>query len=341
MKKWFLILFLFVDTFIFVGGAALGWVWWSMPPGLESEKAELEVPAGASFATVTQKLADAGVVRWPLLFRIYGKLSDKAEKIKSGPYEFHRGLRPEEVLNKLVKGEIRLVSFAIPEGFNMWQIAEKLAEVFPHISPREWKLALKDERLLEDLPSDARTVEGYLFPDTYVIRPKPNAVEVYMAMRKNFDKNFDENILAKGKEIGLNPHQIVTLASIIEKETGKPEERPRIAAVFHNRMKKGMKLQTDPTVIYGIWDRYDGNIRKKDLLQPTAYNTYVIPGLPPGPIASPGRAALEAAVKPTADLDLYFVGRGDGSHHFSTTLKEHNDAVHKYQIKPFRERNRP
>lgn len=340
MKKIIALLPLLVFLGGGVGLVGAGWFWWSVPPGSNETKVDFTVPEGAGVATVAEGLARAGLLRWPLAFRFYTRYTGGEAKLKTGTYELSQGMLPREILAKLVKGEIKLVAFSIPEGFNVWQVAERLAVVFPHVGVAEWKAAMSDPRYLEGLPAAARTLEGYLFPETYVIRPKAGVAEVIGAMRKAFDKAFTEEIASAGEALGLDAHAVVTLASIVEKETGRAEERPRISAVFHNRMRRGMRLQTDPTVIYGIWDRYDGNIRRKDLLEPTPYNTYVIPGLPPGPIANPGRAALEAAVRPLDAKDLYFVGRGDGSHHFSATLEEHNKAVQEFQIKPFRAKAR-
>ena len=338
MKKLLVLLSVFVALLVALGAAGLAGTWWFVPLGSPESKVDFEVSEGATFSRVIEELAAKELIRWPLAFKLYVKSQRVDTALKPGTYELHSGMLPKEIVDKLVKGQIKMTSFAIPEGWNMWQIADRLSVTFPHIPEAEWKAAMTDPKFFEGLPKDATTLEGYLFPDTYIIRPKATVSEVIRALRKTFDQALTEALVQAGEARGLSRHQIVTLASIIEKETGRGEERPRISAVFHNRLKKGMKLQTDPTVIDGIWERYDGNIRKKDLQTPTPYNTYVISGLPPGPIANPGKAALEAAVNPMASSDLYFVGKGDGSHQFSIRLEDHNKAVYEYQVKPFRER---
>jgi UPF0755 protein len=195
---------------------------------------------------------------------------------------------------------------------------------------------MRDPKLLAEVPSKPATVEGFLFPETYTFNPRTTPQEVLKTMLETFKKSVPGEVIEKGALRKLNPLEVITLASIIEKETGKPEERRHISSVFHNRMRIGMRLQTDPTVIYGMWERYNGNIRKSDLREPTPYNTYVISGLPPGPIASPGLLAIQAAVDPLDTEDLYFVSRGDGSHIFSRNLKDHERSVYQYQILPAR-----
>lgn len=335
MKKIvFVTLFLaFQAVLIFIGACVF---WWKVPAAGTLQPIEFEVKEGDSFGQVALRLERIGAIRWPLFFRAYARLTRQADKIKAGPYTFEPNILPQQILAKLLKGEVSLVQFTIPEGWNTWQIAERLAATFPHITKEIWLQEMKSEKHLALLPSEATSLEGYLYPETYSIRTHPTASEVVQMLLNTFAKNFDPIFEVKGKDYGLTKHKIVTLASIIEKETRIQEERPRISSVFHNRLRRGMRLQTDPTVIYGIWERYDGNIRKKDLLEPTPYNTYVISGLPPGPIASPGRAALAAAVEPLTTSDLYFVAKADGSHVFSSTLSEHNRNVYTHQILPFR-----
>jgi UPF0755 protein len=238
-----------------------------------------------------------------------------------------------DVVKALREGQVLTTRFVIPEGLNQWQIAEKLAEFFPAFTKDAFLESFSDPAVLRLLPTQAKSAEGYLFPETYEISEDAGPKEITLAMVTYlFDKVITPELLLLGKDLGLDTHKLVTLASIIEKETGDPSERGMISAVFHNRLRKRMKLQTDPTVIYGIWDRYDGNIRKKDLLTPTPYNTYVIDGLPPGPIASPGADALTKAATPDSSTALYFVAKGDGSgqHEFSNSLEEHNRAVGRY-----------
>jgi len=340
MKKLLVLLFLFVVVGAGLAVCGAGWMWWATPPGQSSPKVDFDVPEGASLGAVSDALASKGLLRWPLAFKAFVRYRHEEGKLKPGTYELDAGMLPREILAKLVKGDIKMTSFGFPEGINVWQLAERVHAAFPNVKAAEWKAAMTEPRNLEGLPAEAKSLEGYLFPDTYVLRPKATLPEIISAMRKTFERNLTPALLEAGAARGLSKHAIVTLASIIEKETGRGEERTRISAVFHNRIAKRMKLQTDPTVIYGIWERYDGNIRKRDLQLPTPYNTYLISGMPPGPIANPGRASLEAAVNPRPGNELYFVGKGDGTHQFSSTLEEHNKAVYEYQVKPFRQRNR-
>lgn len=315
--------------------AGVAWLWWTEPPARTSGPVDYEVLEGATLGAVASDLEARGVLRWAVVLRLWTRATGQGTNIKAGTYRFEPGMLPKDVLDKLVKGQIVTIRFNIPEGLNRFQIAEKLVAVFPHVTKEAWLTAMESASLRASLPTNGKNLEGVLFPETYTIRPKPSAQEVVSMMIATFRKHFTEDIVASGRQRGLTPLQIVTLASIIEKETGKASERPRISAVFHNRMRKGMLLQTDPTVIYGIWEKFDGNLRKIDLQTPNPYNTYMNKGLPPGPIANPGLASLRAAVSPETSPDLYFVGKGDGSHHFSATLQEHNRAVHEYQIKPF------
>ena len=340
MKKFLVIFTLFLGFLGLLGLGGAGFYWWTSPTGSRSEKVEFDVPEGAGFSSVTDKLAKDDLLRWPLAFKLYLKMVGDGPILKEGTYELNRGMTPKEIFDKLVKGQVKLISFSFPEGWNMWQVAEKLATVFPHISVLQWKAAMEDPKYLTGLPKEAITLEGYLFPETYTIRPKATLAEVISTMTTTWKRNITDELIAQGKTFGLSLHEVMTLASIVEKETGQAEERPRISGVFHNRMRKKMKLQTDPTVIYGIWERYDGNIRKKDLSIPTPYNTYVINGLPPGPIANPGLESIKAAVNPAATDDIYFVGKGDGTHFFSKSLQEHNKAVYEFQVKPTRKRTK-
>jgi UPF0755 protein len=266
--------------------------------------------------------------------RVYGRIRNADKQIRTGVYEFPQGILPYEVMEKLVKGTVVLTEFSHPPGHNMWQVAERLTLKFPHVSEKEWTQAFQNPTLINEVAPGAKNLEGYLYPDVYRIRSNAKPAEVVRMMTSNFKKNFSSEIVSAGKQLGLTPHQVVTLASIVEKETGASEERPLIAAVFFNRMKRNMRLQTDPTVIYGIWERFNGNLRRVDLETPTPYNTYTNGGIPPGPIANPGLEALMAATNPTTTPYLYFVAKGDGTHYFSQTLAEHANAVRKFQVLP-------
>ncbi len=269
-----------------------------------------------------------------LAFVLLGKWHEAEKRIRPGEYALSPSMAPREILAWLLDGHVVLHAVTIPEGYTMVQIAEVLAQ--QHITDRNEFLRLgRDPEFLRTLGVTAETVEGYLFPDTYRFpRPSP-AKDVIRAMVEQLGRVFNHEFRARSLDMNLTPHEVLTLASVIEKETGVVEERPQISSVFHNRLKKRIPLQSDPTVIYGLTE-FDGNLRKKDLSHPSPYNTYRWVGLPPGPIASPGAQSIRAALYPAPSAYLYFVSRNDGTHQFSTTLVEHNKAVEKYQKRPFR-----
>lgn len=310
--------------------------WWQKPIALTSS-VDFEVREGSTLQSVSNELTKLKMITVdPRLFEFSFRLSLPRSTVKAGDYRFEGSLSPQKIAAILSSGQTITTSFTIPEGWNTFQIAERLEKVFPKTNKFKWLRLMRDPKFLSNLPGSPQSVEGFLFPETYTFNPRATPRDVINEMIQTFKKHLTSEIIAKGEAKKLKPLEIVTLASIIEKETGKAAERPHISSVFHNRMRIGMRLQTDPTVIYGMWERYDGNIRKTDLKTPTAYNTYVIPGLPPGPIASPGLAALKAAVDPIESKDLYFVSRGDGSHIFSTNLRDHQKGVYQYQIQPSR-----
>lgn len=308
--------------------------WWYKTVQIE-KPIEFEVREGATLQSVANELLKLKLISvHGKLFEYGWRLTSPKATVKAGDYRFEGAISPQKLAAVLIAGQTVTMSFTIPEGWNMYQIAERLERVFPSTPQKRWLELMQAGSITSKLPGSPKNVEGFLFPETYTFNPKAQPEDVLNTMIQMFHKNMTQDLIEKGKVRNLSPLEIVTLASIIEKETGKPEERPHISSVFHNRMRLGMRLQTDPTVIYGIWERYDGNIRKTDLQTPTPYNTYVISGLPPGPIASPGRAALVAAVEPIETDDLYFVSRGDGSHIFSSNLKDHQRGVYQYQIQP-------
>lgn len=250
--------------------------------------------------------------------------------LKAGEYLLSASMPPRRILEIMVKGAVNLHKLTVPEGYNIFQIAE-LVEIAKFGTRTEFIEKVSDKALLSANGIEAETFEGYLFPDTYFF-PRDVAMEqIISAMVNRFRSVFTSEWIARSKSLGFSVHQIVTLASIIEKETGASFERPIISSVFHNRLKKKMRLESDPTVIYGI-KNFDGNLTRKHLATITPYNTYRIKGLPEGPIANPGRASLEAALYPENTVFIYFVSKKDSTHHFSTSLKEHNRAVRKYQM---------
>ena len=240
-------------------------------------------------------------------------------------------MSPRQILETLKGGKVRLYRVTIPEGYQLRQIAQAI-EAAGFGKAQDFHRLATDPEVAQSVGIEAQTLEGYLFPDTYHFPRDLKQPAIIEAMLKRFRAVITDEWQARAREIDLSLHEVVTLASIIEKETGDPAERPLISSVFHNRLRKKMRLETDPTVIYGIKD-FNGNLTRKDLRTPTPYNTYVIKGLPPGPIASPGAAALEAALYPAESDYLFFVSRRDRTHQFSTNWKDHNQAVREYQLR--------
>ncbi|MBI5527676.1 MAG: endolytic transglycosylase MltG [Deltaproteobacteria bacterium] len=299
----------------------------------------VEIPKGATHKTVADLLARQGVVRNGKFFYYYLRYLVRFEgmrDIKAGEYLFKSGTTPREVAAKLFKGEIHTYKVTIPEGLRYDEIAEIFAA--RKLADRERFIELCTDRvLIKSLGLEADSLEGYLAPETYTLAKGLPTEQVVRMLHKRFRDVFDRHGLAlSGK--GLSMHQAVTLASIVEKETGAPEERPLIAAVFSNRLKKKMRLQTDPTVIYGILrtkGAFDGNLTRKDLETPTPYNTYTIPGLPPGPISNPGAAAIEAVAHPAESDAVFFVSKNNGTHVFCPDYACHLKAVQKWQVEYF------
>ncbi len=293
--------------------------------------AEVEVRPGSSFSRTASQLEEAGVISDALRFTLLARWRQVTGQVHAGQYLFESAASPAEVLDRLVAGDIRKFQVTIPEGFNLRDIAARLATT--GIGTAEEFLALwRDAEFLNELGIEAPSLEGYLFPETYTYTASTPPRQLLQAMVKQLQAELTPELLADARALKLDRHQLITLASIIQKEAGNVAEMPLISAVFHNRLKAGILLQADPTVIYGIAD-FNGNLTRKDLETTTPYNTYRIKGLPPGPIASPGRAALQAAAHPAESKALFFVSRGDGTHEFSATLQEHNRAVQRYQLR--------
>lgn len=279
--------------------------------------------------SVAELLTERRLISNPLYFRLMGQWSGKDQKIKPGLYIFHTAMRPMDILDMLVLGKIAQKEIIIREGISVREIAKILYQAGLG-SEEDFKTAARDPIILHEFGIGAESLEGYLFPDTYFIAEGASSEDIIKQMVGRFKSRF--NALIEEKEIlsELSQREIVILASIIDKETASGDERTIISAVFHNRLRQGMRLQSDPTVIFGI-PNFNGNITRKNLMTPSPYNTYLIPGLPPGPIGNPGEAALSAAMNP-AEVDyIFFVSKNDGTHHFSKTLDEHNNAVNKYQ----------
>jgi UPF0755 protein len=281
----------------------------------------------------------AGLVRDRLTYRLALWVSGDARRLKAGEYRFDREMSPLEVLGKIARGEVDLVNVTFREGLTIGDMAA-IFEAQGFGTGEAFRAAAQNVSLIADLDPAASDLEGYLFPETYAVSRRVDAPQLVKAMVGRFRRVLSPEMLDQAKARGLDVRQLVTLASIVEKETGAPDERPLVAAVYSNRLRVGMGLQCDPTVIYALQraGRFDGNLRREDLALDSPYNTYRYPGLPPGPIAAPGRGALEAAARP-ADVDyLYFVSRNDGTHAFARTLDEHNRNVQKFQIQYFRDK---
>ena len=292
--------------------------------------AEIEVERGEALSSAAAKLRDHGVILASGLFTALARIQGVDKKVHRGLYRFDHPLSPLAVLDGMVLGRTVFYKVTIPEGFTVRQITKLLVDK-GLVNREAFEHEIHNPETLAEFGLADKGVEGYLFPTTYYFRALSTEREIIRTMLAQFRQVFTIERMSKARQMGFTPHEIVTLASIIEKESSQPDERRFIAAVFYNRLRLGMPLQSDPTVIYGLSD-FDGNLTRHDLLQPTPYNTYTIAGLPPGPIANPGLESIEAALAPAAVPYLYFVAKNDGSHFFSKTLREHNRAVRKYQL---------
>jgi UPF0755 protein len=297
----------------------------------------IEIPQGTASGAIRRRLIERGVIRDELAFRAALWWTGAARSLKAGEYRFDRSASAVEVIDRLERGDVYARRVTFPEGLTIAEMAEIAAGHGFGAAP-DFITAARDRALIADLDPRATDLEGYLFPDTYAL-PRgtpPGAIVATMVTR--FRATYDEALRARAAAQGLTTREVVTLASLVEEETGRPEERPVVAAVYRNRLAIRMPMQADPTVVYALAKarKYDGNIRRQDLNFDSPYNTYRYPGLPPGPIAAPGRASLEAALAPADVMFLYFVSRNDGSHAFAETLREHNANVKTYQVDYFR-----
>ena len=306
--------------------------------GYEGAEQFVEIPQGTGSTLIGARLVAAGVVRDTLTFRAALWMSGQGRHLKAGEYRFDRAMTPFEIIDKVARGDVFVITVTFPEGQTIAEMA-KIVEAHGLGTAASFVQAAKDPAPIRDLDPAATDLEGYLFPETYALPRRTDAAKLVRLMVAGFEKAFTPELRQAAAARNLTVRQAVTLAAIVEKETAKADERPMIAGVYTTRLRIGMPLQCDPTVIYGLVKagRYDGNIHKDDLSFDSPYNTYRHPGLPPGPIASPGRASLDAAVHPAAADYLYFVSRNDGSHEFARTLEEHNRNVQKYQVQYFRD----
>jgi UPF0755 protein len=338
MKKFLLVLLVLV---IAAAGAG-GWMYLRVGQpyrGYQVAEQFVEIPSGVGSRAIGARLVEAGVVRDPLSFRVALAMSGQGRRLQAGEYRFDRPMTPFEVIDKLARGDVHFVNITFPEGLKIPEMAA-IVEARGLGAADTFVAAARDPSPVKSLDPAARDLEGYLFPDTYPVRRDMGARQLVGMMTARFQQVFTEELREGAERLGLTLRQAVTLASLIEKEASRAEERPLVAAVYLNRLRIGMALQCDPTVIYALEraGKFTGNLRREDLDVDSPYNTYRYPGLPPGPIAAPGRASLEAAVKPAAVDYLYFVSRNDGSHEFARTLDEHNRNVQRWQVEYFRNR---
>lgn len=325
----FLSTLLILSVLLAAGAAAWGWWWVHKPLPLPAATVDLSIEPGTLPRGVAQAVHDAGADVDPQLLYAWFRLSGQGRQIKAGSYELERGITPETLLSKLARGEESLRAVTLVEGWNIRQVRAALAK---EEALKPDTKAMNDEQLMAALGRPGVHPEGRFFPDTYTYAKGSSDVKVLQRAMRAMDKRLAQAWeLRTPRAVAKTPDEALIIASIVEKETGKPSDRGMVSAVFNNRLRAGMPLQTDPTVIYGMGAAFDGNLRKKDLQADTPWNTYTRAGLPPTPISMPGKASLLSAVQPAENDALYFVARGDGTSHFSASLDEHNRAVNKYQ----------
>jgi len=308
---------------------ALAWYWYRTPLSLPHAPFDFEVRAGATLSGVARQLADAGVLPHPLALVALGRIEKVDRSIKAGSYELDAGITLPRLLAKLTQGDVTQTSITVPEGMSFADFKRVLRD-----NPQVQKtvLDLPDADLLARLGAAESHPEGLFFPDTYYFAAGSSDLTILRRAHAALESRLAAAWSRRAPGLPLaSPYEALILASIVEKETGRPADRPLVASVFVNRLRRSMRLQTDPTVIYGLGERFDGNLHKRDLETDTTYNTYTRDGLPPTPIALPSQASLDAATQPPATEYLYFVSRGDGTSEFSTSLADHNRAVARYQ----------
>ncbi|MGR2738832.1 endolytic transglycosylase MltG [Billgrantia sp. Q4P2] len=327
-----LVKFLVVLVIVAAVAAFAGYRYWESrleAPIAVEEETLYEVPRGAGYNRVVADLAARGVIVDEWAFRLLTRIEPEAiPQLRTGEYMLEPGMSGRELIELLGSDRVVTYPLTIPEGWTFRQMRARL-DAAPKLENRTAELS--DEEVMALLEREGRYPEGWFFPDTYRYHKGMSDVDILRQALTRMEQVLDEVWEARSDDLPIEtPYEALIMASLIERETGAPEERREIAGVFKRRMERGMRLQTDPTVIYGMGERYTGRITRADLQEATPYNTYVIAGMPPTPIAMPGRASLEAAVDPLPGETLYFVSRGDGTHHFSRTLREHNNAVNRY-----------
>jgi len=339
VKKLLKILGLLLVLGLLVAGGVAGYGWQqaqeflAATPSDSHEERVLEIPRGAGPQTVSRLLFDEGVVTDADRFALYLRYQEAAPKLRAAELRFWTDQTPEQVLDVLLNAPEVTYSVTLPPGLRIEEMGARVEEAGRGSADEYVRLARDADFIASlglDLGETPTNLEGLLVPETYLFPREAGAEDVLRAQVARCNEIWNAERRARAAEIGLTPYQVTTLASVVEKETGAAHERPLIAGVFHNRLRKGMRLESDPTIIYGLKD-YDGNIRRSDIRRPHAWNTYVIPGLPPTPIAGPGVEAIDAVLHPDETKALFFVSKNDGTHHFSETYREHARMVDRYQ----------
>jgi len=328
MWSWIKRIFLFALCLALLLTAGLGWYALS-PVTLRTDPADFSIKPGSSLTSATRQIVEAGVELNAWQFNLLGRLLGKAGTIKAGSYEVGRGITPLALLDKLSAGEVTQAELVFIEG---WTFRQMRAALDADARVRHDSAALSDAEIMARLGAAGRSPEGLFFPDTYLFGTGASDLDILRRAYTAMDRQLQAAWQQRAPDLPYRkPYEALIMASVIEKETGQEADRALIGGVFVNRLRIGMALQTDPSVIYGLGEKFDGNLRRKDLLADTPHNTYTRAGLPPTPIAMPGRASLAAALNPAKTTALYFVARGDGSSEFSRTLAEHERAVTRYQ----------
>ncbi|MFQ5427973.1 MAG: endolytic transglycosylase MltG [Thermodesulfobacteriota bacterium] len=305
------------------------------PAGQDKTLKAITIKRGASFGEVARQLNSAGLIASKGRFLFAARIMGAQRNTKAGEYELSAAMTPVMIIGILMRGESKQYTVTVPEGYAVRDIAALLEAKGLAVS-EDFITRAADKTLVKKLKLPGPTLEGYLFPDTYRLRKDMTSLEIISVMANRFKEVYGREFKRLARKKGMDMKKAVTLGSIIEKETNAPPERPIISSVFHNRLNKGIRLQSDPTVIYAMRAFFDGNIRKKDLKIKSPYNTYLHYGLPPGPIANPGKEAIMAAISPADSEYLYFVSKNDGTHYFSRSYNEHVNAVNRYQKRPRR-----
>lgn len=321
---------LMIAGFVIAAVFAVDFALFLQNPSEQAGSQTLVIEKGTPLSKTIAALSEKGVITHPGFFKIYVMLKRAAPKIRAGEYVFSQALIPSEVLDRLMKGDFATRRITIPEGWSVRDIAKFLAAQ-GLVNEAAFLSKAADPAFIQSLGLSVTSLEGYLYPDTYEIYKPKDESEVLKKLVGRFVEVWNKEFAAQAAARGMSREDVMTLASIVEKETGNASERPVIASVFYNRLRIGMPLATDPAVIYGI-PNFNGNITKQDLMRPGPYNTYLNVGLPPTPIASPGADSIRAVLNPAQTDYFYFVSKNDGTHYFSRTEAEHNEAVRKYQL---------